>query len=89
MVQQNKGSWQKENNPKTTSHGFSGGELFFLPIFPLLGTSKMRFTNNRLTNLRIFKLRAHFEKLIWRGFGQPVTYGPAASLHDCNIVAGP
>ena len=27
-------------------------------------TSKMRFTNNRLTNLRIFKLRAYFEKLI-------------------------
>ena len=36
----------------------------------------MRFTNNRLTNLRIFKFRAHFEKLIWREFGQPVTYGP-------------
>ena len=32
-------------------------------------TSKMRFTNNRLTNLRIFKLIAHFEKLNWRGFG--------------------
>ena len=55
MVQQNKGSWQKENNPKTTSHGFSGGELFFLPIFPLLGTSKMRFTNNRLTGLQTDK----------------------------------
>ena len=32
-------------------------------------TSKMNFTNNRLTSLRICKLRAYFEKLIgtWSG----------------------
>ena len=29
----------------------------------------MSFTNNRLTSLRIFKLRAYFEKLIGRWFG--------------------
>ena len=29
-------------------------------------TSKKNFTNNRLTNLQIFKLRVYFEKLIWR-----------------------
>ena len=32
-------------------------------------TSKMNFTNTRLTNLQIFKLRAYFEKLIGRWFG--------------------
>ena len=30
-------------------------------------TSKKNFTNNRLTNLQIFKLRAYFEKLITNG----------------------
>ena len=29
----------------------------------------MNFTNNRLTSLRIFKLRAYFEKLIVRWYG--------------------
>ena len=32
-------------------------------------TSKMNFTNNRLTSSRIFKLRAYFEKLIGRWSG--------------------
>ena len=37
---------------------------------PRRRTSKMRFTNNWLTNLRIFKLRAYyFEKLIGRWSG--------------------
>ena len=39
----------------------------------------MRFTNNRLTNLRIFKLRAYFEKLIWRCFG--------SYLRSCCFIA--
>ena len=47
------------------------GNFIFKQGFEVNGTetSKMRFTNNRLTNLRIFKLRAYFEKLIGRWSG--------------------
>ena len=37
--------------------------------------SKMNFTNNRLTSLRIFKLRAYFEKLMEGGLGVLVSQG--------------
>ena len=36
---------------------------------PCQKTSKMNFTNNRLTSLRIAKLRAYLEKLIGRWSG--------------------
>ena len=41
-------------------------------------TSKMNFTNNRLTSLRIFKLRAYLEKLIGRWYG----YSGWSGLYD-------
>ena len=38
-------------------------------MYKLNRTSKMNFTNNRLTSLRIFKLSAYFERLIGRCSG--------------------
>ena len=47
---------------------FVDKKVIFQRTFGLL-TSKMNFTNNRLTSFRILKLRAYFEKLIGRWSG--------------------
>ena len=44
----------------------------------IIKTSKMNFTNKRLTSLRICKLRAYLEKLIGRWYG----YSGWSGLYD-------
>ena len=59
--------------------GFSLGEATRVTYFTIKQVKCVLLT----TGLQIYEFSSeehNFEKLIWRGFGQPVTYGPAASL---------